>query len=158
MTEVQGAEKSAASPASNKLGGNEKHAQLYSRMIHILNDNPFFLKTLSHLVDQADFDNLSNAIVNIATPAGRVLPVIHDIIATEFEHNFRNPGSIMRGNCVASKVMGAYSRLNGREFLKKCVGDLVEEIVEKGESFSVCAEDNRIAAAPDCTCMASHLL
>lgn len=51
---------------------------------------------------------------SIALQAARTLPLINAVVASEFELNFRTPGSIMRGNCVASKLMGAYSRTYSR--------------------------------------------
>ena len=74
----------------------------YARLADILNSNMFFVKKLSQLVDQADYDNLSAALLSISSPANSTLSLIYAVIQCEFESNFRNPGSIMRGNCVAS--------------------------------------------------------
>lgn len=87
-----------------------------------------FAKSLSYLVDQADYDKLSAALVNISMPAGRILPLIRCIVCAEFEHNFRRPGSILRGNCVASKLMAAYSRQVSVGYLQKSVGRVVTEL------------------------------
>jgi hypothetical protein len=56
-------------------------------------------------------DDINIAMCSIALQASRTLPLINAVVASEFELNFRTPGSIMRGNCVASKLMGAYSRM-----------------------------------------------
>lgn len=69
-----------------------------------------------------------NKIISISMVAGNTLAVIREIVSSEFEQNFRAPGSILRGNCVASKIMGAYSRIVGAEYLRECIGTLVKEI------------------------------
>lgn len=35
----------------------------------------------------------------------------------------------MAGNCLASKVTGAFSRQIGQDYLNQCVGDVVTDIV-----------------------------
>jgi hypothetical protein len=115
----------------------DRHASLKVRLMDLLNTNFFFLKHLAQLVDQAEFDPLTNAILAISGPANCTLPLLNHIIAGEFEANFRAPSSILRGNCVASKLMGAYSRQFGKDYLKFCVGHLIEEYASKGEEFMV---------------------
>ena len=61
---------------------------------------------------------------------GNTLSLIREIVASEFERNFRAPGSILRGNCVASKMMGAFSRKVGAEYLRDCIGKPVRDIAE----------------------------
>jgi len=89
------------------------------------------------LVDQAEYDKLAGALVNISTPAGRILPLIRVIVAAEFERNFRRPGSILRGNCVASKLMAAYSRKVGIDYLQAAVGETVKFITNSEVSFEI---------------------
>lgn len=73
---------------------------------------------------------------SISMEAGNTLSIIREIVASEFERNFREPGSILRGNCVASKMMGAYSRKVGQDYLRQCIGSLVQDIA-KDESLSL---------------------
>jgi len=116
---------------------NEAKMERYVRLVQILNDNLFFVKTLSQLIDQADYDRVSKVLVAISTPTGRILPLIRQIVSAEFERNFRNPGSILRGNCVASKLMAAYSRRVGAEWIGRCVGPVVKRIVDQDEKINL---------------------
>jgi GTPase-activator protein for Ras-like GTPase len=109
----------------------ESKLERYVRLVQILNDNLFFVKALSQLIDQADYDRVSKVLVAISTPTGRILPLIRQIVSAEFERNFRNPGSILRGNCVASKLMAAYSRRVGAEWIGRCVGPVVQRVVDE---------------------------
>ncbi|MDP2435249.1 MAG: ankyrin repeat domain-containing protein [archaeon] len=61
-------------------------------------------------------------------PAGRILPLIRVIVCSEFERNFRRPGSILRGNCVASKLMATYSRQVSVAYLQAAVGPIVKAL------------------------------
>jgi ankyrin repeat protein len=47
------------------------------------------------------------------------------VLESEFQVNASQPGSIMRANCVASKLSGVYSRRVGQAYLKECIGGFV---------------------------------
>jgi len=51
------------------------------------------------------------------------------LISVEFEKSSTEPASVLRGNCPASKVMGIFSRRIGQEYLSKCVGAVVRDLV-----------------------------
>eukprot|EP01094_Clydonella_sp_ATCC50884_P003096 TRINITY_DN12389_c0_g1_i2.p1 TRINITY_DN12389_c0_g1~~TRINITY_DN12389_c0_g1_i2.p1 ORF type:complete len:1292 (+),score=422.53 TRINITY_DN12389_c0_g1_i2:31-3906(+) len=121
-----------------EVKSSQESAQLshYLVFAKIMCENLSFVKTLSQCIDQAEYDSFASALVNISVKAGRTLPLINAVVASEFERNFRTPGSIMRGNCVASKLMGAYSRKLCGQYLQECIGDLVTDIV-MDESLSL---------------------
>jgi hypothetical protein len=50
---------------------------------------------------------------------------MRSILESEFEVNASQPGSIMRANCVASKLSGVYSRRVGQAYLKESIGGFV---------------------------------
>ena len=51
------------------------------------------------------------------------------MIEYEFRSHCRNPGSILRGNCPASKLETQYCRLIGTQYLVDLMGGLIEEVV-----------------------------
>ena len=89
---------------------NKDKDKLMMELINILNDCHIFAEHISFLSDQSDHDHLAGALINVSLPAGRTLPIIRSVLQGEFKRNFREPSSIMRGNCVASKMMGNFCR------------------------------------------------
>jgi len=86
-----------------------------------------FAKALSIFTDKADYDRLSKALIHISVPTGTTIPLIRNLIEVEFEKN-KHTSSVLRGNCPASKVMGAFSRQIGQEYLINCIGDVVRDL------------------------------
>lgn len=103
-------------------------ADRFLRLVVILNEKHFFAKELAHLIDLADYDTLAKALVYVSHEGGVSLALIRSVVAGEFEMNIRNPANILRGNSVASKMMGAFCRKVGQEWLSRYAGDSVRVV------------------------------
>eukprot|EP01087_Luapelamoeba_hula_P013626 TRINITY_DN3891_c0_g1_i2.p1 TRINITY_DN3891_c0_g1~~TRINITY_DN3891_c0_g1_i2.p1 ORF type:complete len:695 (-),score=114.95 TRINITY_DN3891_c0_g1_i2:86-2170(-) len=114
----------------------------YEKMVLVLNDTHFFAKALSIYTDKADYDRLAKALIHISIPTGTTIQLIRSLIQVEFEHN-KHSSSVLRGNCPASKVMGAFSRQIGQQYLQRCVGDVVCNLV-LDESISFELDENKM--------------
>eukprot|EP01089_Gocevia_fonbrunei_P018200 TRINITY_DN6109_c0_g1_i2.p1 TRINITY_DN6109_c0_g1~~TRINITY_DN6109_c0_g1_i2.p1 ORF type:complete len:566 (-),score=58.06 TRINITY_DN6109_c0_g1_i2:11-1549(-) len=102
----------------------------YERLVSVISEVQFFANTLSFLVDKADYDRLAKALIQVSVPLGTTVPLIRGLIQVEFERSSTaEAASVLRGNCPASKVMGIFSRRIGQEYMSKCVGAVVRDLV-----------------------------
>jgi hypothetical protein len=102
----------------------------YERMVVLFNEFHFFAKTLSLIAEKQDYERLAKVLLSLSLPAGTTVPLIRSLVEVEFEKNTQS-SSVLRGNCPASKVMGAFSRQIGQEYLNNCIGEIVQDLVFK---------------------------
>ena len=64
------------------------------------------------MVNGTEYDHLCQVFIDLAAATGTLFPMIRQFILEEFRKNSKeDPGSIMRGNCVASKLTKLYLRM-----------------------------------------------
>jgi hypothetical protein len=64
---------------------------------------------MEKLINNNEHDEFCSAFLNLSLATGTTFPLIRYLILDEFKKNAKDdPGSIMRGNCMASKVTKAY--------------------------------------------------
>lgn len=94
-----------------------------------------FVSALAEVVPATEADMFAGTAVHVyeTISKGRVLSVIRALVEQEFLLNANQPATIMRGNCVASKIQTAYSRDIGQDYLRKVLGGIVKRIVQESE-------------------------
>lgn len=117
------------------------------RMVQLLCEHSFFVEHLAHLVDSADAQRFSDALVNVSVPFGRTLFLVKAMIRSEFVQNKSQVSSILRGNCVTSKLMGSFSFFVGTKFLDKLVGDFVRHVIAQGEALTLEVDPSKESSA-----------
>jgi hypothetical protein len=78
---------------------------------------------------------------------GTTLPMVRYFIQDEFDNNHQEQGSIMRENCIASKIMKSYIRRIGQSYLEETLGDIVYQLVINERKLSL--EINPSFTEPD---------
>lgn len=69
--------------------------------------------------------------IDVALATGNSFTLLRELILNEFKKNYKDdPGSIMRGNCAASKITKEYLNKVGLSYLRETLGDLIKDIVE----------------------------
>lgn len=106
------------------------------RMVQLLGEYPFFVEQLSLKIDSSDAQRLVDAIINVSVPFGRTLFLTKAMIDMEFENNKTQPSSILRGNCVTSKLMGSFGHFSGQKYLFRVLHASVWWIVCEKERLS----------------------
>ena len=117
------------------------------RMVQLLCEYPFYVERVAVMVDSTDTQRLADALVNVSVPFGRTLFLVKAMIESEFQHNKTQVSSILRGNCVASKLMGAFSFFVGLKYLDALVGRLVRDVVNEGERLHFEVDPSREPSA-----------
>eukprot|EP01096_Ripella_sp_DP13-Kostka_P005058 TRINITY_DN17724_c0_g1_i1.p1 TRINITY_DN17724_c0_g1~~TRINITY_DN17724_c0_g1_i1.p1 ORF type:complete len:1143 (+),score=548.99 TRINITY_DN17724_c0_g1_i1:292-3720(+) len=80
-----------------------------------------------------EYDLFGTSLLAFATAANVQMKVLYNVIAAEFEKNKATPTSIMRGNTVASRIMGIFCKRVGTEYLNKNFSEFL---------FSVARDEN----------------
>ncbi len=106
------------------------------RMVQLLGEYPFFVEQLSLKIDSSDAQRFVDAVINVSVPFARTLFLAKAMIDLEFEHNKSQPASILRGNCVTSKLMGSFGHFAGQKYLLNVLQTNVEWIVNEKERLS----------------------
>eukprot|EP01087_Luapelamoeba_hula_P024552 TRINITY_DN9397_c0_g1_i2.p1 TRINITY_DN9397_c0_g1~~TRINITY_DN9397_c0_g1_i2.p1 ORF type:complete len:298 (-),score=29.92 TRINITY_DN9397_c0_g1_i2:240-1133(-) len=113
--------------------GDAQHTPMPSdrllRLVVLFTRHHLISKEFGRVVDQSEIDALTRALINVSIPAGSTLNMIAAVLEGEFETNCKDPGSIMRSNCLASKLTGVFSRMRCADYLSKAVGPIVEEVM-----------------------------
>jgi ankyrin repeat protein len=120
----------------------------YERMVTLFNEVHIFAQTLSLWADKPDYDRLAKIVINLSIPLGTTMPLIRSLIEAEFSRN-ASTASVLRGNCLASKVTGIFSRQIGQGYLIQCVGDVVTDLVLKDDKVSFELDPNKLSDEPD---------
>ncbi|EGG14353.1 Ras GTPase activation domain-containing protein [Cavenderia fasciculata] len=104
---------------------------LYGELVDTCVKDTQFTRGVANLLDSAEVDSFAKTVVNIYTTAGKTLPLIKDLIYTEFDTKAgaEGEGSILRGNNIVNKIEGAYVRLVGANYLRFVLSDLVSRVV-----------------------------
>lgn len=100
----------------------------YKKLAIAINHSAFLATSLGEVLDKTDYDPFAKALIHISLLAGTTVPLTRGLIEAEFIHNHHDPTSILRGNCVASKVMGMFSRKIGQSYLSECLGAIVADL------------------------------
>jgi len=85
------------------------------------------LKEFFSLLENTKYDNLASTLINLSLSTNTTFDMIRFFIYDEFEANHGE--SVMRENCVASKIVKAYLRKIGRNYLAETIGKIIIQIV-----------------------------
>lgn len=119
----------------------------YERMVILFNEVHIFSRTLALNADKPDYDRLAKIVINFSIPLGTTMPIIRSLIEAEFDKNAQST-AVLRGNCLASKVTGTFSRQIGQDYLNQVVGQAVTELV-LSDTVSFELDPTKISDDPD---------
>ncbi|KAJ5068486.1 neurofibromin-a [Anaeramoeba ignava] len=102
----------------------------YAQLISLILNTKSYLKALANIIDITDYDLLSPSLVRIGIKTNKIFMIIKLLIKSEFEKNYQsNPGSILRGNSLASKICTNYSLEIGSDYVISVVGSIVNGFI-----------------------------
>lgn len=83
-------------------------------------------------------DELAETFSTFSLVTNSPLKLMKYFIEDEFEANRNDEGSIMRDNCIASKLIKAYVHKVGQSYLQEVLGDIINQInSERKISFEI---------------------
>mmetsp|Transcript_15903 Transcript_15903/g.40714 ORF Transcript_15903/g.40714 Transcript_15903/m.40714 type:complete len:3398 (+) Transcript_15903:1469-11662(+) len=102
----------------------------------LLEENLAVVLALAQVIDMADADRFARSLVNIFEHHGETLHLIEKLIELEVRLA-TSPGTLFRANSIASKVISAYTRLVGSNYLRLTLGSPIQDICDKQLSLEV---------------------
>eukprot|EP01119_Soliformovum_irregulare_P014656 TRINITY_DN4018_c0_g1_i1.p1 TRINITY_DN4018_c0_g1~~TRINITY_DN4018_c0_g1_i1.p1 ORF type:complete len:984 (+),score=292.65 TRINITY_DN4018_c0_g1_i1:46-2997(+) len=100
----------------------------------ILEQSPTIMSSFGLLVPSGEYDQLCSVLVDLSILTGTTFPMIRSFIQDEFEKNSKeDPGSIMRGNCLASKLIKQFLNRIGAGYLKEVCAPVISQLTELGD-------------------------
>lgn len=120
-----------------KVGKTEQEA--ISKAFAILcSQFPQAVALLAGTVESNGHNQLCNVLINLSLTSGVTFPMIRFFIEDDFAKNARgDPGAIMRGNCIASKLTKEYLNRVGMPYLNMLVGPFMQQLVEAEKSLEI---------------------
>eukprot|EP00771_Trimastix_marina_P000920 gnl/Trimastix_PCT/1954.p1 GENE.gnl/Trimastix_PCT/1954~~gnl/Trimastix_PCT/1954.p1 ORF type:complete len:473 (+),score=92.72 gnl/Trimastix_PCT/1954:46-1419(+) len=92
---------------------------------------------LCSMANPADADRLAKALVSISKLNHTSLALLNAVIRDEFERTVTRPGSILRGNTIASKMMGSYVQEVGRKYLQDVLAPKIISLLESDVDYEL---------------------
>ena len=93
----------------------------------LLNPNCVLVRAICSELPPSEADLLSGSLLNVYQAFGATDLLVEVVIDTELSKTL-HPGTLFRGNSLASKVLTAYSRATGIDFLKTVFVDILKEL------------------------------
>eukprot|EP00009_Paramoeba_aestuarina_P003177 CAMPEP_0201514696 /NCGR_PEP_ID=MMETSP0161_2-20130828/6463_1 /ASSEMBLY_ACC=CAM_ASM_000251 /TAXON_ID=180227 /ORGANISM="Neoparamoeba aestuarina, Strain SoJaBio B1-5/56/2" /LENGTH=1626 /DNA_ID=CAMNT_0047911325 /DNA_START=239 /DNA_END=5119 /DNA_ORIENTATION=- len=102
----------------------------------LLQENAKVVTTLCEIIEVTEFDEVAGALVAIFEFHNQTLELIKKLISKEV-HEASSAGTLFRSNSMASKVMTAYSKKIGQEYLEATLITPISHILDKDFSFEI---------------------
>eukprot|EP01114_Cavostelium_apophysatum_P015111 TRINITY_DN4052_c0_g1_i3.p1 TRINITY_DN4052_c0_g1~~TRINITY_DN4052_c0_g1_i3.p1 ORF type:complete len:946 (+),score=210.27 TRINITY_DN4052_c0_g1_i3:187-3024(+) len=119
---------STSSSSTSKFSKTERET-MTNVFNFLVNDCPDPLLKMAKLVHSEELNELSSVLVDFSLANGNTFPMLRLFVEDEFIRNSReDPGSIMRGNCIASKIVKEYLNKIGRNYLQELLGASLAQI------------------------------
>ena len=102
----------------------------------LLEEHFYIVCALADATQITEADELASALVQLFTANDLVMPLLLLFITKEVRGS-THPSTLFRGNSLASKMMKAYSKMIGLEYLKATLPDLIQEVLAKSGEYEV---------------------
>jgi hypothetical protein len=76
-------------------------------------------------------DAALQALTQVLVVAGTMLPLVRDQVQLEFIQNATERDAILRGNCVATRLMSSYCNLIGMPWVRKSLKGAVKLLLDE---------------------------
>ncbi|KAJ3431851.1 inhibitory regulator protein ira1-related [Anaeramoeba flamelloides] len=105
----------------------------YQNMIEMILDTDFLvIKAINEIIDVTDMDKMAEILIKLYYSKGLHIKLLKFMINDEVEKNpIDQPTSLFRRNSLSSKILSAHTRLIGKEYLQKTLGDLIKSSQKK---------------------------
>jgi len=112
-------------------------SSLYFPLIEIIiRENRIMARAIMNATDTADADFLAHALVNVFASTKAIFEFLMLVIIDEVT-NTENPGTLFRGNCLATKVLSSYALLIAKSFLKQLLTQPIQHLLDNSCSYEI---------------------
>ncbi|KAJ3452613.1 gtpase-activator protein for ras-like gtpases [Anaeramoeba flamelloides] len=103
----------------------------YRNLIEMILDKDLIVtKAICEIIKVTEMDLLAGILIRINRTRGSDIELLKFMIETEVNNNpIDQPSTLFRRNSFASKMMSAYSKTIGRQYLKKALSDLIQTTI-----------------------------
>eukprot|EP01130_Rhizamoeba_saxonica_P012420 TRINITY_DN5236_c0_g1_i3.p1 TRINITY_DN5236_c0_g1~~TRINITY_DN5236_c0_g1_i3.p1 ORF type:complete len:671 (-),score=143.21 TRINITY_DN5236_c0_g1_i3:1477-3450(-) len=132
----------ALAQQTNLMYSDREIDEMSSLLQFIVNRCPRILSLYYSRVKKADYDEFSRSLINISLGQDCTFDLLNFFIEDEFRSNVKE--QIMRENCAASKLIKAYIRLVGSDFLQNILAEFVQRVVISDRKVGCEVDINKI--------------
>eukprot|EP00698_Gefionella_okellyi_P007941 TRINITY_DN1947_c0_g1_i3.p1 TRINITY_DN1947_c0_g1~~TRINITY_DN1947_c0_g1_i3.p1 ORF type:complete len:801 (-),score=169.39 TRINITY_DN1947_c0_g1_i3:30-2432(-) len=111
-------------------------AQNYRKVLQLLLGDLSYVQSLVSVVDPAEGEKLSGALVNIGMRADIVLPMLRAVLYCEFSGT-KHAQTVLRAGSCATRMTAAYVRRIANDYLRSVIADTVMSVVNSTEVMEV---------------------
>eukprot|EP00761_Pharyngomonas_kirbyi_P013822 gb/GECH01013851.1/.p1 GENE.gb/GECH01013851.1/~~gb/GECH01013851.1/.p1 ORF type:complete len:2593 (+),score=587.89 gb/GECH01013851.1/:1-7779(+) len=109
----------------------------YEKLNSLLSEDDYAIPfALCSCISIAEQDTVTQALVQLATSNSEHISMLHEAITREVLSTSQE-GTLFRANSTASKMMGAFARFVGQNYLSETLKVLVNEICENPGAFEI---------------------
>ncbi|KAJ6237652.1 neurofibromin [Anaeramoeba flamelloides] len=103
----------------------------YRNLIEMILDKDLIVtKAICEIIKVTEMDLLAGILIRINRTRGSDIELLKFMIETEVNNNpIDQPSTLFRRNSFASKMMSAYSKTIGKQYLKKALSDLIQTTI-----------------------------
>lgn len=80
-------------------------------------------------------DDALQVLIKVLTEARTLLPLVRDQVQTEFLTNAEEKDAILRGNCVATRIMSVYSHRVGTHWIRNCLKGTIKKVLHEEQAW-----------------------
>jgi len=113
----------------------EEHAVRYTPLVELLSNEDLALVNAVCVTAGAEQDVVLESLIHILDAHKMTLPIIQLGITREVEKT-KSAATLFRGNTMATKLMTAFTRMTGRQYLTETLKSLLEDLAAKLTSNS----------------------
>ncbi|KAJ6247171.1 inhibitory regulator protein ira1-related [Anaeramoeba flamelloides] len=105
----------------------------YQNMIEMILDKDFIvIRAINEIIEVTDMDKIAEIVIKLYYSKGLHIKLLKFMIDDEVAKNpIDQPTSLFRRNSLTAKLLSAYTRLIGKEYIQKTLGDLIKASQKK---------------------------
>mmetsp|Transcript_9613 Transcript_9613/g.14193 ORF Transcript_9613/g.14193 Transcript_9613/m.14193 type:complete len:798 (+) Transcript_9613:69-2462(+) len=116
----------------------EQEKQKFSSMVLLLSNEMRYAEALSEVVSSPDDCGfLAKEYLKFTDIAGTSLNLAKHLISFELNKYKATPQSIFRSNSFPTKLLGNYTKLVGKQYLKVLLGPLLDDLIDENQSLEI---------------------
>lgn len=134
---VQGAEFSNLSDAAV--------TEKYDELLELLTHDTTLALAMSAVCSSQEIDELCMSLLNIYETRGRTFELLESLVKQEIEDT-ENESELLRGTCVATKMLSVYAKWKGQTYLKETLQKVIERLMITSNDLDLEMDPERVSS------------
>ncbi|KAI8050945.1 hypothetical protein BDF22DRAFT_745143 [Syncephalis plumigaleata] len=120
----------------------------YNKLVELLTESELCIAlSLCEVCPVADIETVGHLLLNAVETRGETIRLLQYVIERELART-ETAAEVFRRNCMATKLMAFYARMYGSEYLRITLQDLIQELINNQQRWSLELDPSKLPPAP----------